>query len=99
MLTEEKIENFITDLYHTELDPLNLTIDETTTLIANEVRRAKAKHPGNFCNPHHGYAVLLEEVDELWDEVKKNSKTFDILKAKEEAIQIAAMAVRFVTEL
>ena len=50
---------------------------------------------------HEGYAVLLEEVDELWDEVKKNPSKYahrdkDMRK---EAIQIAAMAIRFVLDV
>jgi len=48
-----------------------------------------------FNSTHEGYAVLLEEVDELWDEVKGNNRT----AAVAEAIQAAAMAIRFVAEL
>lgn len=71
-----------------------------------EIERAKAKHPGDFHNAHEAYAVLLEEVDELWEEVKKNPKK--MLPAEQlmwrqkkytEAIQIAAMAVRFAAEV
>ena len=48
---------------------------------------------------HEGYAVLLEEVDELWDQVKINQKKRDISKMKSEAIQVAAMAIRFALEV
>jgi NTP pyrophosphatase (non-canonical NTP hydrolase) len=68
-------------------------------LIQNEVSRAKSMFPGNFVNQHEGYAVLLEEVDELWDEIKKNQKNYDLLAQKKEAIQVAAMAVRICVEL
>lgn len=62
-----------------------------------EVRRAKAKHPGEFKSFHEGYGVLLEEVDELWDEIKMN--THDRTSIREEAIQVAAMALRIAAEL
>ena len=52
-------------------------------------------HFGSFHNSHEGYAVLKEEVDELWDEVKGNR----ITRAKKEAIQVAAMAIRFIYDL
>ena len=68
-------------------------------LIKNEVSRAKTMYPTNFVNQHEGYAVMLEEVDELWDEIKKNQKNYNLLNQKKEAIQIAAMAVRICVEL
>ena len=48
---------------------------------------------------HEGYAVLLEEVDELWDHVKTNQKKRDLIKMRAEAIQVAAMAIRFVHDI
>ena len=67
--------------------------------VMTEVLRAKSLYPEDFHNQHEGYAVLLEEVDELWDEVKKNQKNYDLDAQRKEAIQIAAMAIRFATEL
>ena len=34
-----------------------------------ELERAVAKH-GPMRGPHEGWAVIYEELDELWDEVK-----------------------------
>ena len=62
----------------------------------HEVLRARAKH-APMRGPHEGYAVLLEEVEELWAEVK--AKTFDKAKARKEALQVAAMALAFVVEV
>ena len=67
-------------------------------LVENELRRAKALH-GKFHSVHEGWAVLYEEVDELWDEVKKKTKERSQAKLAEEAIQVAAMAARFVVDL
>lgn len=58
-----------------------------------ELRRAMAKHPPQG-SLHEGYAILLEEVDEFWDEVKKRSAERSLVNVSVELIQIAAMAVR-----
>ena len=50
---------------------------------------------GPLNSSHEAYGVLLEEVDELWDEIKKN----DITKAREEALQVAAIAIRFLMDI
>jgi len=83
-----------------------------------ELAKAEKKFPG-FNSAHEGYAVLLEEVDELWDEIKINPKKIlprknfpqelalsgDALKRwqkkqwyermREEAVQVAAMGLKF----
>ena len=61
-------------------------------LIIEELKRAREKFP-NFHNQHEGYAIIKEELDELWDDVKTNKN------AQKEAIQVAAMAVRFIVDL
>lgn len=48
---------------------------------------------------HEGYGVLLEEVDELWSHVKTKQKKRDLGAMRKEAIQVAAMAVRFAIEI
>jgi hypothetical protein len=91
-----------------------------------ELERAEAKF-APFNSAHEGYAVMLEEVEELWDVIKLNPKKMsweDIQKSgygvaalrhretkrpdpvladdsqrawmRDEAIQVAAMAIRFV---
>lgn len=64
--------------------------------ILAEVERAKSIHKGNFNNFHEAYAVILEEIDELWDEIKK--KDVDLEAIRKEAIQAAAMLCRLITE-
>ncbi len=58
-----------------------------------EIERARAKHkPIN--SAHEGYAVILEELDEFWDEVKKKREMRDKRRMYDELVQIAAMAQR-----
>jgi NTP pyrophosphatase (non-canonical NTP hydrolase) len=63
--------------------------------IADEYKKATSKF-GVFHNTHEGYAILKEEVDELWDAIKTNAPQAEIRK---EAIQVAAMAIRFLCDL
>ena len=66
-------------------------------LIQAEHDKAKKKYTQNFTSNHEGFAVLKEEVDELWDEVKRKHPSNE--QMREEAIQIGAMALRFLNEL
>ena len=61
--------------------------------IFEEFQKATKKF-GPFHNTHEGYAVLKEEVDELWDAVKAN----DTQHALKEAVQVGAMALRFIVD-
>lgn len=51
---------------------------------------------GPFASAHEGYAVIKEEVDELWDEIKGGQSN---QRMREEAMQIAAMAIRFMHDI
>ncbi len=62
--------------------------------VLGELRRARTLFPARFHSPHEGYAILKEEVDELWEAIKKN----DADGTREEIIQVAAMALRFITD-
>lgn len=48
---------------------------------------------------HEGYAVILEELDELWQLVKEKQSRHDKANMRHEACQIAAMAVRFMLDV
>ena len=74
-------------------------LDKALEEIKLEVANAKTVYPDNFVNQHEAYAVILEEVDELWDEIKKNQKKYDLTAQRKEAKQAAAMLVRLMVEL
>lgn len=54
---------------------------------------------GSFHSAHEGYAVILEELDELKEEVWKKASKRDVEAMMKEAIQVGAMALRFLTDL
>jgi hypothetical protein len=61
--------------------------------IEAELERAKAQGE-HFVNLHEAYAVLLEEVDEVWDITKQKQKIRDPEDTRDELIQVAAMAIK-----
>jgi hypothetical protein len=71
-----------------------LAYEHLLAVVGFELAEALEKFPA-FNSAHEGYAVILEELDELWDAVKEN----DIDHARKEAVQVAAMAVRFLVDI
>lgn len=65
--------------------------------VQQELNRARTKHPTPHRSPHETFAVLHEEVDEFWDEVKAQKP--DRIKMLNELIQIGAMAQRAAEDL
>ena len=74
----------------TDKGALNEVFEELTTA-------KKIKDP--FNSPHEGYAVILEELEELWEEVRKRRSKRSKIRMRAEAKQVAAMAIRFMTDL
>lgn len=72
-----------------------MTFDAAVLEVTAELARARQKWPAGFHSGHEGYAVLKEELEELWEAVKHD----DVMHAKREAVQIAAMALRYLTDL
>lgn len=72
-------------------------VSKFARLTTHEVWAARREFPP-FHSTHGGFAVLKEEVDELWDCVRQKDRgdTDAMLK---ECIQIAAMATCFAAEL
>ncbi len=92
-------------------EPMSPTAEETKKKLArlaaitdiledvkDEVSRAVSKFPP-FNSAHEGWAVLFEEVDELWEEVRAKQGERHLDDMRTEAIQVAAMAVRFAMDI
>uniref|UniRef100_A0A6M3J1E1 Nucleotide pyrophosphohydrolase domain-containing protein n=1 Tax=viral metagenome TaxID=1070528 RepID=A0A6M3J1E1_9ZZZZ len=70
------------------------TMKDWISKIQAELERASNKF-GKFNSTHEGYAVIQEEVDELWHAIKRN-ESIDQLEI--EAVQVSAMALRFLID-
>ena len=77
--------------------------------IRAELLRARAKYP-DFHSSHEGHSLIREELEELWDLVKADKGTRPSATyttglrtyrsdMRAEAVQIAAMAIRFIEDL
>lgn len=86
-------------------------MDMTLSAIAGAYRKARIKH-APMRGPHEGYAIILEEFDELWDEIKKwQPKPIDefgpngiayrenMTAMRKETLHVAAMALAFLIEV
>ena len=74
----------------------NYTIIEMA--IRQEYTRATSTYP-RFHSGHEGLAVIMEEFDELKQEVYKKPAKVDKELMRKEAIQVAAMAIRFIMDI
>lgn len=70
-------------------------LDRALSTVRIELHKATEKY-GPFASTHEGYAVIHEELDELWDEVKTNGSN---QRLRKEATQVAAMAIRFMLDI
>jgi len=66
--------------------------DAFFTEISAEFQRAKKYPP--FNSTHEAYAVIKEELDEFWDEVKKSKDAKLTPEMGKELIQVAAMCIK-----
>lgn len=73
-------------------------VERAAVEACDEVVRVASIWPP-FNSAHEGFAVLAEEFDELKAHVWKNQKKRDLVEMRKEAIQVAAMALRFATEV
>ena len=71
-------------------------VHSIATEVVVEVMRAEQKHkPMN--SPHEGWSVIYEELEELREHIRRD--TGRGYEARREAIQVAAMGLRYVLNL
>ena len=70
---------------------------EYCELVNGEPVYSKGHPPQN--SAHESYAVLLEEVEEFWEEVRKKREDRDREAMLKELVQIAAMSQRAAEDL
>lgn len=98
--TVENFEDFVlatpADFSQDEL--FDIRVAEVIGEVDQELYAACAKFPP-FNSAHEGFAVLMEEVDELWDEVRAKQGARSVADMRAEACQVAAMAMRFMMDV
>lgn len=67
-------------------------------LVRSEHSRAVSNHV-SLHSLHEGFAVILEELDELWEQVRKRDGDRNNAAILAELVQIAAMAARTAIDL
>lgn len=79
------------------------TMEDLLCCVLKELKAAQSNFPP-MNSLHEAFSVLNEEVDELWQEVKKKQKLGSkanierTKRAREEATQVIAMAMRLILD-
>jgi hypothetical protein len=60
--------------------------------VLQELEHAYAKHGAEPWSRHEFYGILMEEVEEMWDAIKRDEPLFNV---HAEALQIACVIIRF----
>lgn len=94
-LTDDKAFADLASELLNEIEKLHNPLDVLRALhdIVRECRAASEKF-SPFTSDHEGYAVILEELDEAWDAIKRD----DHGDAAQEMVQVGAMALRFLLD-
>lgn len=66
-------------------------------MVKGELARARMVHREPLHSAHEGAAVIREEYDEFWDEVKRKDR--NNLEMMKELVQLAAMCQRFAEDV
>lgn len=71
---------------------MNMNALEVRSEIERGLNYAYCKHGKEPWGRHEFYAILKEEVDELWDNIKRNKPQSEV---NAEAVQVAVVILRY----
>ncbi len=77
---------------------MSADIEEAISEVRAELEQAMALYPA-MNSPAEAYAVMLEEVDEVWQIVKTKPSRRILSDLRGEAVQVAAMAIRMMLDV
>ncbi len=80
------------------LAQLTAALDPLCGQLAARARRVLEKH-GPLHGPHHAYGVMVEELQEFFDETRKKRELRSLLALKSECLDIATVALRYAAQL
>ena len=64
-----------------------------------QLAHARKIHPAPLASAHEAWAVIAEELEEFWEEVRKKKEARDPAKMRIELLHVAAMAQRTAEDL
>lgn len=73
-------------------------VGSATADLIEELASAMSRYPA-MRSAHEGFALILEELDELRGAVWAKQGSRDVAAMRKEAIQVAAMALRFAVDV
>ena len=80
------------------IEQLDLSLLNVLVEVGQEVSKAESNWPA-MNSAHEAYGVLMEEVRELEEHIFTNQKRRDMAAMREEAVQVAAMAIRLIRDI
>lgn len=81
-----------------ERDEFEKKLPQALAFLSRKVVSIITKWPVKFASPHEAFAVLNEEVEELWREVQKKESNQNYEAIMSEAADIAAVAIRILVQ-
>ncbi len=57
------------------------------------------RHGNTFESLHEAYAVILEELDEVWDITRQKRRDRSVIELHKELVQLAAMTIKAIQSM